>query len=451
MTLNRLSLTLSHFIAAKWRWRFLHGERLRAFQDARARRIVDYAAHHAPFYHRHWADHDRREWRTLPVVDKGLMMTNFAEVNSVGISHTDARAAAEHAEQGRDMTPLRDHNGRPLTAGLSSGTSGERGLFLVSEQEKAAWAGALLARVLHGLPRHRLRVAFFLRANSNLYASVNNPLLALRYYPLTQSLAATVAALNSAQPTIVVGPPSLLQELAEQQVAGALRVQPSRLIAVAEILEPQDHIALEQAFGVPVHQIYQCTEGLLAISCVHGSLHIQEDLVALQFEQLPPGPDDIPRYTPIVTDLWRTTQPMVRYRLGDIVQLAPEPCPCGSAFRVLSAVEGRVADICYIHTAAGERLPLYPAQLSQLIHNALPNGWDYLVTQARDNQFTVALKAKTASAATIDWPVTSTEIKRTVQAALTTLGAQSPAIAIQQGLPDRPATEKRRRVQRVAA
>jgi phenylacetate-coenzyme A ligase PaaK-like adenylate-forming protein len=106
----------------------------------------------------------------------------------------------------------------------------------------------------------------------------------------------------------------LLGALADELAQSRLRIHPQRLISVAETLEPQDRERLQGAFQAPVHEIYQCTEGLLAISCAHGSLHIQEDLVALQFEPL----DDqgarlgAERVTPIVTDLWRRTQPIIR-------------------------------------------------------------------------------------------------------------------------------------------
>src|SRR5262249_3937491 len=159
-------------------------------------------------------------------------------------------------------------------------------------------------------------------------------------------------------PDILVGPPSLLRFLAEARAQGRLRTTPCKILSVAEVLEPQEQSAIEAAFGIPVHQIYQCTEGLLAVSCPNGSLHIQEDLVALQEETLIEG-ETTPcpllreeeeyhspllfkegvgsglRITPIITDLWRTTQPIIRYRLNDILTLDPRPCVCGSAFRVI--------------------------------------------------------------------------------------------------------------------
>src|SRR2546423_12364179 len=115
------------------------------------------------------------------------------------------------------------------------------------------------------------------------------------------------------------------------------------MISVAEMLEPQGQEPLQETFNVPVHQIYQCPEGLLAVSCADGSIHIQEDLVALQFEPVSNGDDR--RFIPIVTDLWRRTQPIIRYRLNDILQLDPALCPCGSSFRVIQSIEGRCDDL----------------------------------------------------------------------------------------------------------
>ena len=64
---------MESFYRARRDFRSLRGEKLRTFQDTRARAIVAYAVTHAPFYARHYRDHDIRVWRTLPTTDKRLM------------------------------------------------------------------------------------------------------------------------------------------------------------------------------------------------------------------------------------------------------------------------------------------------------------------------------------------------------------------------------------------
>jgi putative adenylate-forming enzyme len=271
---------LKHFLAAKKRWYNLRDtEKLQAHQDANAKMLIRYVAEHSSFYRNHWQGYDLNDWQRLPVVNKQLMMTYFDTFNTVGIKREAALTFARQAE-----TSSENLNSK-LTFGLSSGTSGQRGLFVVSEQERSMWAGVMLARVLHQFKAER--VALFLRTNSNLYEAIGRgKWLRFRYFNLTTPLDETIHLLNSFQPTIIAAPPSLLEQLALECEIGRLTIQPERLISVAEVLEPQDKAKLATIFKVPVHQIYQATEGLLAISCKHGSLHLQEDLVAIQLEPL---------------------------------------------------------------------------------------------------------------------------------------------------------------------
>lgn len=446
MKLGQLPTVLRHWSAAQWRWQRLDAARLAAYQERRAQQLIAYAQRHSPFYRDHWQGHDLRTWRTLPTVDKWAMVAHFDQFNTVGITQARAQQVATAAEQSRDFRPtLRTPGGKTVTAGLSSGTSGQRGLFLVTEGEIGAWAGAILARALHELPWQGCRVAFFLRAFSNLYAGVNNPWLQLRYFELSHPLDRAVAALNYFRPHLLVGPPSLLTALAAQKAAGLLTIAPQRLIAVAEVLEAHDEVQLQENFGVPVQQIYQCTEGLLAISCRHGRLHLQEDLVAVQLEPLPTLPSAAPRYTPIITDLWRTTQPIIRYRLGDILQVDAAPCPCGGPFRTLAAIEGRVADICYFVGLDGQKVSFYPALLSQLVRTCLPPAVDYQIVQPTDGQLEIYL----ARCPTLAHEPFAQQVQAGVVAAICAYGCQPPLVTVTYGLPSRLPITKQRRVQRL--
>ncbi len=422
----------THFVRTRWRWQHLHD--LESYQDQRARQVVSYTAAHSPFYRSLWSGHDLQDWRSLPTVDKRAMMDNFSTFTTRGISKESAMEVALQAERSRDFSPLLDG----LTVGLSSGTSGHRGLFVASPQEQAAWAGTILARTLHDLRPRRLRVAFFLRSNNNLYEQVAKGLIQFRYFDLMLPLAEAVDRLNRLQPHILIGPPSLLGFLADECEAGRLRIRPERLISVAEVLEVQDQAQLHAIFNVPVHQIYQCTEGFLAASCARGTLHIQEDIVALQFE---PGASN-DRVTPIVTDLWRRTQPIIRYRLNDILQLDPSPCPCGSPFRAIRAIEGRSDDVFTFKSRSGQPLPFYPDTIRRMVLLASPSIIDYQVIQPRCGHINIYLSLTLGA---------SFEVARqSVQNSVATVIAQYdclPAVAqIAEGLPPLPAGTKRRRV-----
>jgi phenylacetate-CoA ligase len=445
------------FLGAHWRLHTLDRAALQAWQEARAAQIVAYAAQHSPFYRRHWLGYDLDQWRSLPTVDKAAMMANFDEFNTCGVPAAEAMQVALAAERTRDFAPM----AQGLTVGLSSGTSGHRGLFLVSPAEQATWAGVMLARALHGLRLRRTRVAFFLRSHSNLYRQVNGALLHLRYFDLMAPLDESVAVLNSYHPHVVVGPPSLLGFLADAQEKRHLRVAPERLISVAEVLEPQDKVRLARVFEAPVHEIYQCTEGLLAVSCSHGSLHIQEDIVAIQCEPLPENgngraagavaegvSNGIRRVTPIVTDLWRRTQPIIRYRLNDVLQLDERACACGSHFRVIGAIEGRSDDVCYFFSrSSGERRPFFADTLRRLILLASDAIADYQAVQERDGELRVHL----AAAAGADPDAVMAAVRGSVANGIEQYGCRPPRIEIDTHLVPPAPGAKRRRVQRLAA
>jgi putative adenylate-forming enzyme len=436
MYIDTLSL-LSHFARARWRWKHLRGAALERFQEHHARQIVAYAAQRSPFYRSHWAGHALQEWRTLPVVDKALMMEHFDTFNTRGVKREEAMSIALEAERSRDFRPVLGS----LTVGLSSGTSGHRGLFLANRLEQTAWAGTILARTLHSLPRQPLRVAFFLRSNSNLYEQIGSRFIQFRYFDLMLPLAEAVSALNDFQPHIIVGPPSLLGFLADERQGARLRIKPGRLISVAEVLEPHDRERLEATFDAPVHQIYQCTEGLLAVSCAQGSLHIQEDVVILQLEPLPGSNGE--RVMPVVTDMWRRTQPIIRYRLNDVLQMESKPCSCGSAFRVIRAIEGRCDDICYFESLDGGTRPFFPDTIRRMILLASPDILDYQAVQEQCGELRIHL----SSASKASFSTVAQAVRESVNATLAQYDCRPATLRIEEGLELSVPGVKRRRIQ----
>jgi phenylacetate-coenzyme A ligase PaaK-like adenylate-forming protein len=57
------------------------------------------------------------------------------------------------------------------------------------------------------------------------------------------------------------------------------------------------------------------------------------------------------------------TQPIIRYEITDLVRLSPEPCPCGSPFRTVAAIEGRSDDVLRLPGDAGAAVAVHPMHL----------------------------------------------------------------------------------------
>jgi len=366
------------FARARWGFRFASRERLLRWQQRRIARLLSGAASRAAFY-RPYAGAGLPD---LPIVDKALVLEHFADFNTRGVSLDRAMGIAIAAERSRDFLPTLDG----LTVGLSSGTSGTRGIFLVSPQERQRWAGLMLARLLTTAAlrqfaqpwRPPLRIAFALRANSNLYESVGSRRLRFTFLDLIEPFDAHLRRLNASPPHILVAPPTVLRRLAVAVLSGDLRIAPTQVVSVAEVIEPDDRVAIDRAFGVPIQEVYQATEGFLGASCAAGRIHLNEQFLHVEPEWIG---SDRRRFRPIVTDFTRTTQLVVRYRLDDMLRAAAGPCPCGQVTRSLEAIEGRADDVLWLRPkAGGAARAVFPDLVRRSMALAGPIG-DYRIEQ----------------------------------------------------------------------
>lgn len=304
---------------------------LRAFATtmARAAWLRDRAALEA------WQDRRLRAWlrdrvgvtqlADLPLMDRAALMAGFAGQNRLGLSAAAATAVAE----GRAPLPRGHH------VGLSTGTtSGQRMPYVISEEERFVWLGTILAKSLGAYALRRPRVAVALPRGSALYdAAGDGRALPLCFVPLGDGFAAALAALKSFRPDVLVAPPRLLHWLAGRSDAPA----PRRIFAVAEILDPPDRTVIAAGFtGARLGEIYMATEGLFAVSCRLGTLHLAEDCLHFDLELSSDGTAEA-----VITDFSRHAQIMARYRTGDLLRVVP--CSCGSPLRAV-VVAGRVSD-----------------------------------------------------------------------------------------------------------
>ena len=145
---DRLKVLL-YYLYYKYRRPFSDRQTLEKWQKKKLRKHLKYVAEYSELYR------GKREPEEYPVIDKAFMMEHFDALTTVGIRREEAEAFAFRAERERDFAPEL----RGVTVGLSSGTSGRRGIFLVFDGEKNRWAGYILARFLPGehpgFPGHR--------------------------------------------------------------------------------------------------------------------------------------------------------------------------------------------------------------------------------------------------------------------------------------------------------
>lgn len=346
--MNALKI-LQHYLSFRFS-SFGSRESLAAWQHKRIRKHLGWVSQNSPFY----ADFKGLPLSQWPVMNKSTMMANFDQLNTVGVTKEQAFDFAYKSEQERQFGGTL--NG--LTVGLSSGTSGNRGIFLASPAERELWAGAILGKMLPDLLWRGRKVALFLRAGSTLYDSVNSRRLSFKFFDLALEVDQHIAALNTFQPDIIFAPGTMIKMLAER--AELLNFRPKRVIACAEVLYPDAALACESKLGVEPEQIYQCTEGFLACS-QRGALQFNEDLVHIE----PLWLDEArTHFKPIITDFRRTSQPIIRYELDDVVCLKE-----GSerVFKEISRIEGRCDDVLKGVRQDGKTEILFPDFLVRTI------------------------------------------------------------------------------------
>ena len=356
---------LKTFIQTRWLHNFKTIAALEAYQKKQLSNYMDFLKRESPYFKNGVpTDFDH--------MDKTFMMAHFNELNTQGIDRDEALALAIESEKTRDFTELKGE----VAVGLSSGTSGHRGLFITTEKERSMWAAAILAKML---PKGHLfghRIAFFLRADNELYQTINTALIRLEYFDIFKNTDEHIERLNHYQPTIVVAPASMLIELSKRLKAGDLSISPQKIVSVAEILEDSDRIRISSAFKLPIiDQVYQATEGFLACTCSAGHLHLNEDIIFVEKEYL-----DERRFYPVITDFKRSSQPVYRYKLNDILVENPEPCSCGSHYTRIDKVEGRSDDIFYFEGQDGGQVTIYPDFIRRCIL-FVENVGDYQVKQ----------------------------------------------------------------------
>jgi len=284
----------------------------------------------------------------LPILTKRLLMDNFDRIV------TDHRLSRTLIERHLDGTRPGDLLLGQYRTAATGGTTGERGIFVYDE---AAWLAAIanIGRFQHvlGVGPATRSVGIAASAPIHLSARFQAELRAVRRgsprLDLSMPVADVVVALNAYQPEAIVTYPSFIRVLAEEQLAGRLRITPTVVRSGAETLTAPVRELARTAWQVPVIDSYACTEvGPMGQECgqVCG-IHLAEDLCVFENvdEDGRPVAEGAPGAKLLVTTLTNPTLPLVRYELTDMVALTAEPCGGGLPFARIRTIDGRKEEV----------------------------------------------------------------------------------------------------------
>lgn len=319
-------------------------EDIRDLQLQEIKKILAYAKEKSPYYKQRDGYHPIHQWDDffqLPVINKTIMMEHFSDINTCGLNKEETMTYALEKEKNKDYLGYYKDN---YVVGLSSGTSGNKGLFITPKSMTKRLPGVFLARggvMLSDLPA---RILFCLRVFSQGFQDINAPFLKLTYASTMTPIHDIITMLNDQKINILMAPPSMLRVL--MPFAKEMKYPLKKIITYAEVLSPADRLQFSTMFNTQVIEIYQASEGQIASPCKHGKLHINEDLVFVELydehQHLINQPHII-GHKMILTNLINHAQPLIRYEMNDMIVL-DEPCSCGSSFRTIEKIIGRRDD-----------------------------------------------------------------------------------------------------------
>jgi len=372
---------------------------LRHHQEKRVALILGYAKRNSSYYHKLLSGQDKLSLSSVPKIDKVEMMEHFDELNTAGLKKNEL---VEFQIRQEKESTLNLYKGK-YSVGVSSGTSGNKGLTVLSKDEREMYGCLLWAR--NGIPKaiKNRRVLFALRTNNPAFMEVQSFGVKIVYVDYTHPPEELISLINNRNLNIIAGPPSLLSMIARSSESIDHRIDV--VISYAEVLSDNTRAELEKVFRVPVAQIYQGSEGFIGSTCRMGNLHLNEDVILVELENTK---DTIGKAkNVVVTDLYRTTQPIIRYSLNDILEINTEPCSCGSCFRVIERIHGRSDDIFHLKGPGDEIRYLFPDYVQRAIIHSSDLILEYQAIQLSINSIEIRLVLEEGS----DRP----EIERTIR------------------------------------
>ncbi len=324
-------------------------------QGRALRKLLKHAKQHSPYYQTHLAHIDPDNFSLadlcqLPVMTKKEVMENWNEIV------TDRNLTLEKASEflmNQTQPELLD-NQYHLTA--TGGSSGIRGLFAWSVEEFILFTAIffryqyrdefthytedspplVMAAITAEKPVHLSRFVFTIP----LLPDMKMVLL-----PATTPLAMMVEKLNLHQPTHLIGYTSEIYQLAKEACQKRLNINPLRISVNSEPLFPEMLETIKKAWNVPVINMWGSSDGgPHAQNCDYSDhLHINEDFIILEAvdENYQPVSEGKEAAKVLITNLFHQTMPLFRYELDDRITILEEPCPCGSAFRLVKSIQGR--------------------------------------------------------------------------------------------------------------
>jgi phenylacetate-CoA ligase len=297
-------------------------ESILRLREKKFRRILKYAYENSRFYYNLYKskgisrkDLDSISIEDLPVIDKNIVMNNFDDMLVVrDISKKKVMNFLQRSKSPNELLLDKYH------VVHSSGSSGKIGVYIYSRRDwdefypyitraldfkfrkkKASYIGAV--------DGHYSGISFISWITESISRFFCEPLILDINAPIEDN----IKKLNRFQPDILGGYFTGLKILAEYQEKGMLQVKPKVVENCAEGINTKDKEYIENIFDASLVNIYGFAEcpAVGAGKNEYGGIYIWDDLAYIEIKK-----DHL-----LLTNLFNYTQPLIRYKIGDILKV----------------------------------------------------------------------------------------------------------------------------------
>jgi len=332
-------------------------------------RLLQHAWQHSAFYRDYYGsdgitENDLNEVavRDLPLLTKKILMENFDR------AVTDPRLRKKELEEWADVNtdPAQNYR-KDVVVIRTSGTSGFQGLVVYSE---AIWrtANAMITKYIRPPPNYpsRSKLAWFVDSHRSWGADVS---LAKRISPalfdtlilsLDENWSSTVAKLNTFQPHRLTGYSSVIARLADAALDGRLTISPQDIIVSGDLLTDGMRTKLQEAWKAAITVIYAASESpyIAIMGPEQTNLRVIDELNYLEVIGLDDRLVSIgERGRAVVTNLHNYLLPILRYELGDYVELCNQQVGCAAS---IQSIQGRENNALPVVLRNGRRGSIHP-------------------------------------------------------------------------------------------
>ncbi len=328
-----------------------------AYQSQRLQRFLMEAKKDSKFYSELYTDIDidsiksSAELSALPCVDKEMLRANIADVYT--IPKKGAVESHTGGTTGKSLIVLGKRDDMMYRMATLDHFKSRVG-FENRKMKRATFNGK------HIVPPEQKKKVFW-RYNRSCKQMIYSS-----FHITEENLAYYVESLNKFKPSAIDGFFTSMCDVASYMERHGIKptFKPVAIFPTSETLTQTGRDLLERVFGCKVYNQYASAEGApLITECSCGKMHVE--MASGIFEHYLPDSNEV-----LVTSFLTRGTPLIRYKIGDVMEFLPadKPCECGRHDLYVGEIQGRRLD--FLYTAEGAKIS--SVNIANMMKN-LPN------------------------------------------------------------------------------